>query len=125
MTIYEVTVPRGLAYASQSFLGVSWGQVLGSHGYQDPWMLKSFVYNDTEQLVLSNPWSLIHRQGEMAVYVIFNVIFNTVTGMKKIAICFCCFCYFYLSLHACLGSLLVSSFSFFKPSLTFRPSTCY
>ena len=93
--------------------------------YQNPWMLKSFVYNDTEQFVLGSAWFLIHRHGEMAVYVIFNVIFNIMTGMKKIAFCFCCFLYFYLSLHAYLGSLLVSSFSFFKPNLTFRPSTCY
>lgn len=68
--------------------------------YQNPWMLKSFVYNDTEQLVLGNPWFLIHRHGEMTVYVIFKVKFNIMTDMKKLHFVFVAFAIFiYPSMH--------------------------
>ena len=64
--------------------------------YQNPWMLKSFVYNDTEQLVLGNPWFLIHRHGEMTVCVIFNIM----TVIKKLHFVFVAFAIFiYPSMH--------------------------
>lgn len=79
-------------------------------------MLKSFVYNDTEQLSLVTPgFYIIHRHGEMTVYVIFKVTFNIMIDMKKIAFCFCCFCYFYLSLMHVWVLCLFHHFPFPNP----------